>query len=264
MPRCAECGCAEPPFDHWQSCLQVRGRFVTHRHNFILNTLGTLIRDCNGAVWIEPRVITAAGRRSAGDQRGLRPDAIAATATARYMIDVSVVHPTAPSYAHRPKSAATREADKVRVYGAYSQREGCVFVPFVLESYGAWGARAADFLHVLSRAASPDPLVTSAYYRRACVAISVALQRGNAHIPIDGIRASRVRHTQAAPRFIHAAIAPHQQQPPNVDDDSSSSSSDDDAGGGEVGGGAIGAHLRRLLRPRQPRQGPAAPRPLAN
>jgi hypothetical protein len=137
-----------------------------------------LVREAICSWWEEPRIY--GGRPE--DEPNRRPDAIVASHTVRYMIDVSVINPTAKSYLPTGKYAAHREKQKTKRYKQLARSEGCEFVPFVMESYGAWGEEATNFLRKISDEYSSDEEEAAAFYRRAVCALSFALQSGNAHV----------------------------------------------------------------------------------
>src|SRR3569623_1189436 len=69
----------------------------------------------------------------------------------RYLVDVSITHPGAPSFCqtsafHPLHAAKEREKIKFLKYQALAASEDSKFVPFVLESYGGLGVHARIFL----------------------------------------------------------------------------------------------------------------------
>ena len=79
-----------------------------------------------------------------------RPDIVFHLPSKVLATDISVTHPSAKSYvkvAARPLgAAAARERDKVREYGEKARQEGMAFLPFVMETYGAFGKHALEIL----------------------------------------------------------------------------------------------------------------------
>ena len=57
-----------------------------------------------------------------------------------WLIDVSVVNPTAPSYVMKGgDNIKKRENDKSKEYAVAAEESDATFVPFVCESYGTMG-----------------------------------------------------------------------------------------------------------------------------
>lgn len=86
-------------------------------------------------------------------------------------VDVSVVHPAAPSYvkqAHRALSAAlTREKQKDSLYQQRATSQGASFFPFVVETFGAFGKKAQSFISKLQDESLADSLPVKSYLTRA-------------------------------------------------------------------------------------------------
>ncbi len=98
--------------------------------------------------------------------------------------DVRVTHPTARSYiniAQQQLGAARKaEQEKRRTYRALGVLDQDI-VPFIAETHGALGTDAICFIRKLARHHSQPSLWASRLYK----AISVALQKGNAHVISD-------------------------------------------------------------------------------
>lgn len=115
-------------------------------------------------------------------------------------VDVSVVHPAAPSYvkqAHRALSAAlTREKQKDSLYQQRATSQGASFFPFVVETFGAFGKKAQSFISKLQDESLAngvldiDSLPVKSYLTRA---ISFCLQSGNATLLLEGARCARAK-----------------------------------------------------------------------
>jgi hypothetical protein len=112
-----------------------------------------------------------------------------------YLVDVAIVHPTAPSNvveaAQSLSTAKKRAKVKTRQYNEMCRQQNAIFVPFVLETYGGFGPQAVHFLkdvadfshqHVgLDREEVIVDLKTS---------IAVAVQNGNSSIISRGLQDS--------------------------------------------------------------------------
>ena len=214
---CGLCGQASPSsspsslprwqHDHFHSCQVLRGGVVTTRHNRVLRLVGQLAREAHCYYWEEPRALDSQGGRKGRTTIGqsIRPDAIISTHDERFMIDVSVINPTSESYSiGKPGAAArSREQQKTRKYKQLAELEQCKFVPFVLESYGTWGRSATKLLRVLSEQYSQDENLARVWYRRAIVAVTFALQAGNAWVGWSGATRWRSQQVHRVRRVVH-------------------------------------------------------------
>ena len=107
------CGAWDP--SHFICCTCLRRTRITQRHNLILQLLAKLVRMVGGATYIEPDWFD-----------GKRPDLQAYFPDARYLLDVSVIHPSAPSYQRLSAfkvlhAAITREKRKDTKYSDVSR-----------------------------------------------------------------------------------------------------------------------------------------------
>lgn len=107
-------------------------------------------------------------------------------------IDLSVTRPTNASTLHsQPRvqqqpllSTHARAAAKKRKYQAIADTNQYELLPFVLETYGGFGADAHRVLRYLS---ASSPSLTERQFRlHAERCLSVSLQRGNAHVSLLG------------------------------------------------------------------------------
>ena len=107
-------------------------------------------------------------------------------------MDVTIVHPTAPSnISHSKKSlgqADVAERLKINKYEELSQNQNAIFIPFVIETYGGLGKKAQDFLNELSIFAIDHTTVRSRFdvVSGLRYAIACSVQRGNAMIASAG------------------------------------------------------------------------------
>ena len=127
-----------------------------------------------------------------------RPDANFFLSSRTLAIDVSVIHPSAKTYrtaAARPLGAAAiREKSKCNAYEEKSRKEDLAFLPFVMETYGAFGKKASETLAELAAEASHNGLHQIAgmnFTTFAVRALSVCLQSGNAMALLKGSTLSR-------------------------------------------------------------------------
>jgi hypothetical protein len=107
-------------------------------------------------------------------------------------IDVSVTRPTNDStLRHQPRvtqqpllSTLARAATKRRHYAAIAAVNQYELLPFVMETYGGAGAEARKVIRYL--AASVQHMSQKDFTRHAHTCLSIALQRGNAHVALLG------------------------------------------------------------------------------
>ena len=212
--RLSSCKCETPPFDHAMVCPGIVGGEGTVRHNFVLNDLCTTARRAGCGVWEEPAIVGPGDRRDARTQRGTRPDAIITFIHGRIMIDVSIIHTTSPSYLERkqPASAADREHEKREWMEWVAHRDGCTFEPFVMESYGTFGARAFKLLRKIANHSSQDTNLRNSFYRDAVASLSIALQRGNANMIAHHAWRSQAKLAEAARATRHNLLPQPQPQ----------------------------------------------------
>ena len=102
----------------------------------VVRLLATLIQRAGGAAYVEPRYL-----------EDKRPDIHAFFPDARFMLDVCVVHPSAPSRVSFAPGAALkyREKGKSSAYESLAKEAGSRFVPFAFESFGGLGTTAISF-----------------------------------------------------------------------------------------------------------------------
>jgi hypothetical protein len=180
---------------HHQVCRNMTSREATIRHNYVLNTVLRLARDAGFATAKEEAVRDEHGQK-------LRPDAIITSTISVHRLlylDVSVVHPAAKSYSaqsafvQKPLAAATtREKRKHRLYDAVARTDQAVFIPLVIESYGAFGREFVGFLSSLASVAAEyhgfDEKEMKDWMRDARRDIVFALQGGNALMALHTFR----------------------------------------------------------------------------
>jgi len=128
-----------------------------------------------------------------------RPDLQIDCTNQTYYIDVSVIDPSAKSFclaaSHNGGAAAlTREKTKSAKYVSWVKKyhPGAEFVPFVLETYGTFGAQCSTIITALAREAERNTDITQTAFRKyAYRKLSVDLQYGNATVAFDGVRKVR-------------------------------------------------------------------------
>jgi hypothetical protein len=178
---------------HFLDCRLFRP-LVTARHDRLVHTLARIARSVGVAVVVEPRV-------SLTDKS--RTDANFFFSVCATHIDGTVVHPSCQSMfkvASKPLGAALqREKEKDKLYLARTQALGSRFYPVVIESFGAIGPRARDFIRLLSHEASMNSvhklygLTVTNYILRS---LAVVLQVSNGVICADASIKARANNHQ--------------------------------------------------------------------
>jgi hypothetical protein len=160
---------------HFLSCPLLRP-LARVRHDRLVRLLATLIQRAGGAAYVEPRYL-----------EDKRPDIHAFFPDAHFMLDVCVVHPSAPSRVSFAPGAALkyREKGKTTAYESLAKEAGSRFVPFAFESFGGLGTTAISFLRDLASYAKESFL--SCDYIISLSSLAVLLQKGNAEMLAQGI-----------------------------------------------------------------------------
>jgi len=141
--------------------------------------------------FLEPKGLDGTGSR--------RPDIQVHFPDGSCLVDASITHPAAKTYAPMgsttPLSAAIyRERFKHRKYDIIAADEKSPFYPFVMETFGGFGPEALVFLSRLSKshsALSTSPAPKNAFRTHVIRALSICLQRGNALVQLVGCRQAR-------------------------------------------------------------------------
>jgi hypothetical protein len=177
MPYRCSAGCNKTiSSDHFQSCLLYRNIITSQRHNIIIDRLASLCRLYNIPFLKEPPIGVNGDRADLLIMGGYGPD---------IYLDVSVTHPATNAFikslrTHINPLSATKKREQAKAKKYTSQLPpSSVFFPFVMESYGAIGAKAISALRAIDKEARAlDP--TSSFFQEAVTTVSVALQMGNA------------------------------------------------------------------------------------
>ena len=155
------------------------------RHEAIVSTLADLARSTGHSARFKNEFLV----RKTEKEKNIQPDLFVYAADGtRYMIDVSITAPDADSYLKLrsntvPLAAAkNRENVKDKDYEKLAQDNEMILVPFVMETHGAVGTKAKDFLTALSK----NTMAPSQFYIYALRRLAVALQRANARVQAEG------------------------------------------------------------------------------
>ena len=208
MPALCECGTAfaRLEHDHFHTCRALRKRGPGVRHDEAVFELAKICRMATMAdndVTVEPR--------SSQSGENKRPDIHAFLRHSvdgrprELWIDLSVTTPSAASFYHSASTtklvaATRREAHKINKYASFMRHEEGKFIPFVMESYGAFGTRCREVIGILARHAvriRHDQWACEADFKRmAFRRMAFALQRGNHHVAAYGVE--RAYHRRSA------------------------------------------------------------------
>ena len=160
---------------------------MTMRHDLIVRILSRFVQRAGGLCYVEPKFYS-----------GKRPDVHIYFPSSRTMVDVSVIHPGAKSYARRAHvplyAAHVRETAKSSKYKKVAESESAIFVPFVLETFGGFGTQALKFVSDVASMARENLSLAQSEpdFRGSLVrCLAIALQVGNAHVALSGSLSSR-------------------------------------------------------------------------
>src|SRR3984885_9185689 len=170
---------------HHLTCMQGHGgREITIRYNQVVATIERFARLAGATVVREPRNLFS--------ETSKRPDLQIIMNHKNYLLDITIEHPTEPSNLNHSQKllgqAEVSEKLKINKYDEISQEQHCIFIPFVIETYGGLGKKAQDFLNELSIFAIDHALIKSRFdiVNGLRYAIACAVQRGNALVAADG------------------------------------------------------------------------------
>ena len=202
--------------DPWHVLSHKGGPEAMRRHDEIVNRLAEAIQRAGGQAWIEPR------QNVLGDRR--RTDIFAVMGARSFHLDVCVTHPTARTYVATASQGHLRSTliaaqRKRHRFATLAAAEGAVFVPFILETFGGFGAEACDFLKDLARFARLNSSAFSVSETRLIVRSEIhkALFEGNLRIAHAEFQQSNpIRYASGR----HGAIPPRPMlQAPDYDSD---------------------------------------------
>jgi hypothetical protein len=177
MPSTCICGAnLKGSHDHFLTCNRIRKDL---RHDTTARVFEALGKRAGLITWLEPR------GSDPNDER--RTDLRLVGAGISLELDVSIVHPSSPSYLSASylknnKCAHTREIEKSVKHSARCQRRGAIFYPGVFESYGSFGAEVTTFCGLLAQATGDHnnvPVSSYLLYTRIIQPVAVSLSRGH-------------------------------------------------------------------------------------
>ena len=210
-----ECGAqvSAAMHDHAMTCKTI-ARDKTLRHDAITISVRRSVTRAGLASTLEPKVYSiGGGAANPDDERPqARGDILIVTDEGRKVVDVSVTHAPAESYAQAAArsngaAAAVREREKVRQYQRQGD-QGFTFHPFVVESHGRLGKQAWELVNALATLAAERGSVSKRAFKRGLLQeVSVALQCGNTRVYAHG-NACQARARGLGRRFCHGLRRP--------------------------------------------------------
>lgn len=170
----------EQKVSHILACKHVRYFTKIHRHEMIIAALRETLRQYD--------IVTFIPETGYVEGTDKKPDLCIALQTGTVVIDVSVVHPCAPSYLDdeiaRPLSSlAKRDAVKLSKYTEAATKHGHEMIGFICSSLGVWHASAKNLVTRCVREASrrsglPARQISYSFW----TALDSALRKGNARV----------------------------------------------------------------------------------
>ena len=201
---------------HALGCPKLKRKSVTRRHDRCCQLLCRYARsnDCTAHVVQK-------------DLANLLPDAEIHMFYRSIDVDVSGVNPHSPTYCDMApgEAMAAREKYKVAKYSEYSNQEGRVFVPFVLDSYGCLAPSALQLLKDIRDESLSTPVGSAHPFRlsrKAFLAeLSAVWQFDNARIIVQWMTLMRNSQLRRVPLAVGSALT---SPPPPVSSAPTSSS----------------------------------------
>ena len=208
--------------DSWHSlsCVSGSGGHMTARHDAVVNVLSRFSNLMGVVNLTEPADLC--------DTDGRRPDIeFHLPGEAPLLIDVTIHHPTAPSYRRvaakhgADKVADGRSARKSDKYDGIADSNGMRFIPFVVSTYGGWHKSAKSVLRRLIAAMEPAYCLLSRadWQRQLTQQVAIAIQRGNAAIMIHAAHRDQHNALHGSPRRRHARTRSYRRAPSAVSTD---------------------------------------------
>jgi hypothetical protein len=158
---------------------------IMHKH---VNRLHNGIRDELHNTIIEIGCQSQVELVESSRETRLRPDLTVLTSQGRFLVDVATVCTSAPSYEDSTAEAQRqrRERSKHAKYDWIARNENSTVVPFVVDSYGALGKEATQFLNTLATEAGIRiGADVGPWKARARARLLTALHAGNALLVCD-------------------------------------------------------------------------------
>jgi hypothetical protein len=177
---CADCQSPmDSHCDHFLTCVYRRKNELNIRHDQISNLIARIVKMVGGCATVEPLHLNRENRQ--------RTDLEVHLDDYKALIDVSVVHPTAPSYltlaSKGPLEVAKRAANlkRKKYLDLIKSNDNCNFIPFVVETYGGMCSESINFNTIVANFADRNnsPHSWRNVSMDICASVSIAIQRGN-------------------------------------------------------------------------------------
>jgi len=186
-------------FDHFHLCPTIRSSALNARHRIVLDAYRTIANRAGVFNEIEHRA-----RRAVGDHTKKRPDIWLCANGVDIISDVAITTPSAIAAskgADRQElwCAAITEQSKIAKYKDVAAAHGRRIIPFVAESYGAFGIQLRSVINLLSQHWHRSAHANDASFAyRARQSIAIAIQRGNARVVDVAVSIARSDSLQRA------------------------------------------------------------------
>ena len=171
---------------------------MSNRHNRVKQILIDHIRKVGGSA-ID---LDLSGEFSYLDAESReRPDIEARIGGDNFLIDVTIILPTAKSHvakALKPLGAAISAGKaKIKKHGPESERKGVLFIPYVVETYGGLAPNARDFNKFLANYGVRNEMTYTKdeIFKSLYSAIAVAVQEGNRKCAEAGFQQASLNNT---------------------------------------------------------------------
>ena len=170
--------------NHFQDCKKTNHATI-RRHDAVSQTLASAIREIGGVAIVEPHSLSSMDAK--------RPDVDYTLPDGSHgIIDVTIRNPTAPSNIRIAQSrlavASKAEQEKKAKYSSMVDEIDTAFIPFAVESLGAFGECAEKFVSELAALAEEQCPGSGRPFKRKLVRnISTAIQVGNAMCVVEGL-----------------------------------------------------------------------------
>ena len=169
---------------HYLSCVKLRRREITVRHDDVGRTLHRNALTLGLKAQLEPKGLQA--------DSNLRPDLLISLPGRTILTDVVVCHPLAPGAVKQQRSklanARTAEHRKKRKYAKLASQRRYEMLPFAVETSGGFAPAAVQLMHAMALAAAQTfQLWThTAIIQQLVGSVAIAVQRGTAMSYLDG------------------------------------------------------------------------------
>lgn len=187
---------------HHLCCRALLSTHLTARHDLIKHCIARFAKRALIDVAIEPRKLDPNSCRRVDLQLFIENQTA--------LVDVSLVHPTAPSNVRLassrsdPSASLNRRAQsKIQHHASAARFQHSKFIPFVVESFGGFHSDCFRLLQLIrsSFANFSSSRSTAEFHLEFLQSISVAIQRGNALALLKGCQLNSLHSSRSALSF---------------------------------------------------------------